>query len=305
MQTILLTGSNGLLGQKLTALFRNDPAWRLIATSKGGNRYPDKTGYTYQELDTRDEKQVRETLAAFRPDVIIHTAAMTNVDACEQDRAGCKALNVDATRFLVEGAEAHGSFFIHLSTDFIFNGEDGPYREEDRPDPLSYYGHSKLESERIVRESGVGWAILRTILVYGVVHDMSRSNIVLWAKGALEKGQPIQVVDDHFRMPTLAEDLAMACKLAAGKRAPGVFHISGQDYMSVLETVQRIARFFGLDEGLINPISAATLNQASPRPPRTGFVIDKARGVLGYRPHSFEEGLEIVKKQLSSTRYNT
>lgn len=302
METILVTGSNGLLGQKLTTLLKEHPGYRLVATSKGPDRYPDNTGYLYEEMDITNESRVREVIRALKPAVIIHTAAMTNVDACEKDREGCRRLNVDATRYLVNAACELGAHFIHLSTDFIFNGENGPYSEEDEPDPLSYYGLSKLESEKIVRESSAGWAILRTIIVYGVVQDMSRSNIVLWAKGALENGQPINVVDDQFRMPTLAEDLAQACVLAAEKRAHGVFHVSGSDYMSILEIVQRVARFFHLDESLISPISAETLNQLAKRPPKTGFVLDKARNELDYNPHSFEKGLEIVRKQLSSSR---
>lgn len=301
MQTILVTGSNGLLGQKLTSLLKDNPGYQLVATSKGPDRYPGKGGYFYREMDIRDENQVQEVIEAHRPAIIIHTAAMTNVDACEKDREACRRLNVDATRYLVNAAGKQGAFFIHLSTDFIFNGESGHYREEDRPDPLSYYGRTKLESETIVRESAAEWAILRTIIVYGVVQDMSRSNIVLWAKGALEKGQPINVVNDQFRMPTLAEDLAEACLLTAKKRARGIFHVSGEDYMSILELVQRVARFFNLDESVITPIPAATLNQPAKRPPKTGFILDKARRELNYHPHSFEEGLEIVKKQLSST----
>lgn len=302
MQTILVTGSNGLLGQKLTALLRDHPAYRLIATSKGPDRYPLREGYTYKELDIRDENQVKEVIASSQPDAIIHTAAMTNVDACEKDPEGCRLLNVDATAYLVEAAREAGAYFLHLSTDFIFDGENGPYREEDSPNPLSNYGRSKLESEQLVQAMPRGtWAILRTIIVYGVVADMSRSNIVLWAKGALEKKQPLNVVNDQFRMPTLAEDLAAACVLAVEKRAEGIFHISGPDYMSILEIVQRVARFFQLDQSLITPISAKTLDQAAERPPKTGFILDKARNELAYRPHSFEEGLEIVKKQLSST----
>src|SRR5690554_3889788 len=114
MQTILVTGSNGLLGQKLTDLLKDHSAYRLIATSKGPDRYPNQTGYQYHTLDIRDQTQVQETIATYRPDVIIHTAAMTNVDACEKDPEGCKALNIDATRYLVEAAQSQGSFFIHL-----------------------------------------------------------------------------------------------------------------------------------------------------------------------------------------------
>jgi dTDP-4-dehydrorhamnose reductase len=127
---------------------------------------------------------------------------------------------------------------------------------------------------------------------------MSRTNIVLWAKGALEKGNPIKVVNDQYRMPTLAEDLAKACLLAIEKKAQGIYHISGKDYMSVIEMVKRIAAFFKLDDSIIEETDSSTLNQAAKRPPRTGFVLDKAINELDYAPHSFEEGLAIVQKQL-------
>lgn len=303
MQTILVTGSNGLLGQKLTDRLRGSENFRLIASSLGPDRYPEKSGYVYQAMDVTNESDVRDIVAAYKPDAIIHTAAMTNVDACEKDREGCRRLNVDAVKYLVSAAGETGARLVHLSTDFVFNGKEGPYAEEDAPDPLSYYGWSKLESEKLIQASLIDSAILRTIIVYGVVKDGSRSNIVLWAKGALEKGEPLNVVDDQFRMPTLAEDLAEACVLAAAGSAKGIYHVCGKDYMSILELVQRVARFFGLDASLIQPISARALNQAAERPARTGFILDKAVKELGYRPHSFEEGLEIVKKQLSSSAW--
>src|SRR3546814_10288808 len=148
MQTILVTGSNGLLCQKLITLFKEHPDWRLVATSHGPDRYPDNSGYLYEEMDVRNQSRVREVLRALKPDAIVHTAARTNVDACENDREGCKQLNIEATRYLTETAGELGAHLIHLSTDFIFDGENGPYREEDTPSPLSYYGQSKLESER-------------------------------------------------------------------------------------------------------------------------------------------------------------
>jgi dTDP-4-dehydrorhamnose reductase len=187
---------------------------------------------------------------------------------------------------------------VHVSTDFIFDGIDGPYREEDQPAPLSYYGESKLAAEQLVLESGLPAAIVRTVLVYGIAEDMSRSNIVLWAKGALEKNQPIKVVDDQFRTPTLAEDLAMGCFLAATKKAEGIFNISGKDFMSIRELVGRVAIYFNLDDSLVETVSSRTLNQKAKRPPRTGFILDKAEKELGYQPHSFEEGIAIVMSQL-------
>lgn len=295
---ILVTGSNGLLGQKITDLALADQTFELIATSRGESRHPVKNGYHYVDLDILDNQQLRKAVTEYRPDVLINTAAMTNVDACEHDPEGCRKLNVEAVAALVELCEAYGIHLIHLSTDFIFDGKEGPYAEDAKPHPLSLYGQSKWDAEKIIQQATCKWAILRTILVYGVVADMSRSNIVLWAKGALEKGQPLNVVNDQWRMPTLAEDLAQACLLAATQEAEGVFHISGEDLFAIHELVAAVADFWELDKSLIREISSSTLSQAAPRPARTGFVLDKARTVLGYQPHSFHEGLALVDQQL-------
>src|SRR5690606_9134372 len=141
--------------------------------------------------DILDASRLRAAIAKHQPQVIVNTAAMTNVDACEQDPEGCRQLNIEAVATLVALCEEFGIHLIHLSTDFIFDGKDGPYTENAPPNPLSLYGQSKLDAEQLIQQSACKWTILRTILVYGVVADMSRSNIVLWAKGALEKGQPL------------------------------------------------------------------------------------------------------------------
>lgn len=296
---ILITGSNGLLGQKLIDVYLEKPDREIIATGLGPCRHPLKGQFRYLELDIRSESMVDEIFNAVKPDALIHTAAMTNVDACETDRENCDKLNVDAVRYLSEACKRHGTHMVHISTDFIFNGTHGPLDEEETPAPLSYYGWSKLKGEQHVMAICPSWAILRTVLVFGVVSDMSRSNIVLWAKGALEKGQEMKVVDDQFRTPTLAEDLAMGCFLAEDKHAQGIYNISGKDFMSIYELVERVARFFGLSVSGLKKSDSGSLNQPAKRPPVTGFIIDKARRELGYEPHSFEEGLAIVKSQLN------
>lgn len=284
----------------MTDLSIQDPEIELIATSFGPNRHNLKDGYTYEELDVLDLDRLNELVERYRPDSIIHTAAMTNVDACEAERAKCYALNVQSVKNLIDVCQIRDIQLIHLSTDFIFDGENGPYTEEAEPNPLSYYGETKLESELILKKSSCRWAILRTIIVYGIVNDMSRSNIVLWAKGALEKGESIHVVNDQWRMPTLAEDLAACCLLAVKKNASGVFNASGKDLMSILEIVERVADHYGLNKSLIKAISAESLNQVAKRPKKTGFILDKAILELGYSPHSFEEGMAIMDKQLKS-----
>ncbi|MGB4400667.1 MAG: SDR family oxidoreductase [Daejeonella sp.] len=298
MKKILVTGSNGLLGQKLTDICILDADIEIIVTSVGANRHPAKAGYIYEELDVRDKGRLVELVKKHRPDAIINTAAMTNVDTCEAERDLCTALNVDVVSILISVCEEYDIHLIHLSTDFIFDGEDGPYAEHASPNPLSFYGLTKLRAEELLKSSSCRWTILRTIIVYGIVSDMSRTNIVLWAKGALEKGSPINVVDDQWRMPTLAEDLAIGCILAVKKEAEGVFNISGKDLMSIIEIVERVADFYGLDKSLIKPISAESLNQTARRPKKTGFILDKAISELGYQPRSFEEGMAILEAQL-------
>ena len=295
---VLITGANGLLGQKLVNLYLEKPGKQLIATGIGPCRHPLKHRIHYIELDIRDGQQVDQILSAEKPDTVIHTAAMTNVDACETDKEGCDAMNVTAVDHIATACAKNNIHMIHLSTDFIFDGKEGPLDEEAEPNPLSYYGWSKLKGENIVKEKAGKWAILRTVLVYGVVHDMSRSNIVLWAKGALEKRQDIKVVDDQFRTPTLAEDLAMGCFLAEDKGATGIYNISGKDFMSIYELVERVADFYGLPKDRIHRSDSSTLNQPARRPPVTGFKVNKAMKELGYNPHSFEEGLAIVRDQL-------
>jgi dTDP-4-dehydrorhamnose reductase len=297
---ILITGSNGLLGQKLLHKLRQDPSVELFATSKGENRVSEQNGYTYSELDITDEKQVAELIANTKPDVVINTAAMTNVDMCEDEKEACDALNVDAVQYLADACAKIDAHLIQISTDFIFDGENGPYKEEDKPNPLSYYGLSKLKSEQLLQEHAVKWTVLRTIIVFGVGENLSKGNIVLWAKGALAKGDPLNIIDDQFRAPTLAEDLADICILAAKKKAFGIFNASGKDIMSIYEIVERIAKHYGNSTENLNKISTATLNQTAGRPPRTGFILDKSRKVLGYNPHSFEESLAIIDEQLKT-----
>lgn len=300
---ILITGSNGLLGQKLVKALRSDPDVELVTTSRGPDRTPasgeDRGGYSYRSLDITEQEEVDTVFDELCPEVVIHTAALTNVDTCELDPEACRLQNVTATGYLLQAALRHDAHFIHLSTDFVFDGRSGPYREEDAPSPLSQYGQSKWDSERLVMGSGLAkWAIARTIIVYGVAEGLSRSNVVLWAKKALENGQPIRVVDDQWRMPTLAEDLADGCIRIAKRGATGIYHLSGPEGMSILELVHRVGDHFGLDTSVITAIKSDSLGQPAKRPPRTGFILDKARRDLGYEPRGLSAGLKVLEQQL-------
>jgi dTDP-4-dehydrorhamnose reductase len=296
---ILITGANGLLGQKLAALAGLKSDVHLLATGRGPCRILDLPGNAvYQTCDISQAEEISSSCLEFRPDVVIHTAAMTNVDECELNREACRIQNVEAVKNVIAACEKTGSHLIHLSTDFIFDGEGGPYDETAKPNPISIYGQSKLDAENLVKAASCPWSIVRTVLVYGIAPGLSRSNIILWVKASLEQGKEIQVVDDQFRTPTLAEDLAAGCLLIAEKKATGIFNISGKDFLTPYEMAMETADYFGLDKTLIRKASAATFSQPARRPPRTGFIISKAENILGYKPHSFSEGIAILSSQI-------
>lgn len=298
---ILITGSNGLLGQKLIDLMSPMQDVKVIATSRGADRYPKGSAtYQYVSLDIQNESEVMSVVSQYQPDCIINTAAMTNVDQCETEKDGCWSLNVKAVEYLIKACEAHNVFLLHLSTDFIFDGENGPYKEDDEAIPVSYYGESKLAAEQLIQKGNIKWAIARTVLVYGIAHDMSRSNIILWVKNSLENQQNIKVVNDQWRTPTLAEDLAKGCFLIASKRAEGIFNISGKDLLNPYQMAIMTADFFSLDKSFITEVDGSVFTQPAKRPPKTGFVLDKAINLLGYDPVSFREGIEILAEQIKN-----
>lgn len=295
---ILLTGSNGLLGQKLVALLRRQPDVALVATSRGINKlaglYPD---VRFIELDVSDAAQVQQVLAREQPTHLIHTAAMTNVDECELNHEACWQHNVTAVEYLVKACARQQIHLTHLSTDFVFSGDAGPLAEDAVPGPVNFYGESKLAAEQAVQDSLGPWAIARTVLVYGVAHDYGRTNLVLWVRDSLRAGKSIKVVADQWRTPTLAEDLAQGCWLLARQAAQGIYHISGEEMLTPHAMALRVAAHFGLDADLIERVDASTFTQPARRPARTGFIIQKARHDLGYRPHTFAEGIALVSAQ--------
>ncbi|MFT6698630.1 MAG: dTDP-4-dehydrorhamnose reductase [Porticoccaceae bacterium] len=299
MIKVIITGSNGLLGQSLLNLLLKDThKYQVFGFSRGGNR-SGREDFSYTSIDITDEIILKKNIKQIQPDFIINTAAMTQVDDCENKKEACDLLNVTVVKWLSEVSKEINAHVIHISTDFIFDGIKGFYKETDKPNPLSYYGVSKLKSEEVLIQSRINFTILRTILVYGKVFDMSRSNIVLWVKEMLSKGKEITIVDDQFRTPTYVEDLALACKISMDKRAKGIYHISSNELLSVFEIAQQIATVFHLDKSLIKPISTSTLNQTAPRPVKTGFDLSKTNKELEFYPRSFKEDIVKFKETLS------
>jgi dTDP-4-dehydrorhamnose reductase len=295
---VLITGSNGFIGQKMMTEVLADKNFDLIALSRGSNRYSNPEGYLYIDGDVCNPEQMAEVISQHRPHFIIHTVAMANVEACEANIEACEQVNVEAVKTLVSLAEKYDSHLIHLSTDFIFDGKEGPYAETAIPHPLNEYGKSKLEAEKLIQASSIKWAIIRTILVYGVPNDKDRSNLILWVKNSLEAGKKINVVTDHYRMPTLVEDLTKATLSIMDKQAKGIYHISGSEGYSIYDIAMQVAKFWNLDTSLIQPVDSSTIESAVSRPSYTGFVLDKAMADLDFRPHALKDGLALMKQQL-------
>ena len=297
MVRILITGSNGLLGQTLLRQLLNTRC-NIVAISKGKNRFPTEEGYHYFGIDITNTDLLLNTIRAVKPHFIINTAAVTNVDFCEENKELCDAVNKDSVKHLVEITKELNAHLIHISTDFIFDGTKGNYKETDIPNPINYYGKSKLLAEEIIVNSTIDYTILRTILVYGKVAKMNKSNIVLWLKETLEDKDEVTIVNDQFRMPTYVEELARACLLAMQEEVKGIFNVSSSELLSVYEIAQQIADVFELDRTLIKPISTATLNQTAKRPPKTGFNLEKSIKELGLKPKTFKEDLQRFKETL-------
>ncbi|HIP48020.1 MAG TPA: SDR family oxidoreductase [Lutibacter sp.] len=296
---VVVIGSNGLLGQTLVNKLYNNKAYKLYAMASGENRNSKATELSYFEIDITDFSSIKLQLSLIAPNFIINALAMTNVDACEVEKNHCDAINVHFVKELAINSKELRARFIHISTDFIFDGEKGNfYNEIDTPNPVNYYGLSKLRAEKVVCENATDFTILRTILVYGKVANMKRSNLVLWVKKSLENRESIRVINDQYRMPTYVGNLANACILAIQKNATGIYHISDKEYLSIYEIAQQIADFYNLPKELIQPISTLELGQKAKRPPKTGFVLDKALKELGYNPLSFIDGLTLFHANL-------
>jgi dTDP-4-dehydrorhamnose reductase len=288
---ILITGANGFLGHHLSVQLLAK-SHEVIATGKGDCRLPvtDEKGFQYQSMDFTDPFAVHDVFEKCKPEIVVHAGAMTRVDDCEQQQWQAYLTNVEGTVTMLLNAEEQKSFFIFVSTDFVFDGTKGLYKEDDSCQPVNFYGKTKYEAEDAVKEYEYDWAIVRTSLVYGRPLA-GRSNILTVVKDKLEKGEEYSVVNDQVRTPTYVEDLASGIVSIIEKKATGIYHLAGEDVLTPYEIACKVAECLELDSSLIKKVTAANFSQPAKRPQDTRFIIDKAKKELGYQPVSFEEGL--------------
>ena len=296
-RTIFITGANGFIGQKIIQYWISiNPSDRIIALSRGDNRMVHRTGCEYCSVDLVDPSSVKKVFSRFKPDIVIHCAAISHVDQCEKDKDLCHQINVQSVKWIKNACQQQNVFLLLLSTDFVFDGLEGPYGEGANRKPINEYGRSKLLAEKLLEESPeLTWAIVRTVLVYGKVEGQTRSNFVVWVKQQLEQGKPINVTSNQWRTPTLVDDLVSGCYSIVNQQEVGIFHLSGEELLTPYEMAVKIANYFNYDSNLITPVDSGYFQEVGERPAKTGLLIDKAKEVLNYKPHSFIEGLKFLE----------
>lgn len=289
---VLITGANGFLGQYLSAQLL-EKEYHVIATGKGECRLPflGEKGFRYLPMDFTNPFEVHDVFDKYKPDVVIHAGALTKVDDCELEQWQAYLTNVEGTVTMLLNAEEQKSFFVFISTDFVFDGAEGQYKEDDIPNPVNFYGKTKAEAEEAVKEYEYEWAIVRTSLVYGKPLA-GRGNILTVVKEKLEKEEKYNVVNDQIRTPTHVEDLAAGIVSIVEKKAIGIYHLSGMDILTPYEMACRAADYLDLNKSVLLKVTAANFSQPAKRPCKTNFIIDKAINQLNYKPVSFEEGLK-------------
>jgi dTDP-4-dehydrorhamnose reductase len=293
---ILITGANGLLGQAVMHIFTRESDYELVQTSVEEKPFIN-FGSEYYRLDITNKEEVKEAVRKFNPRIILNCAAFTDVDKCETEREISWKLNVDAVKNLIIASHINDAKVVHYSTDYVFDGKNGPYDETSTPNPLSFYGRSKLASENALLASGIDFAIIRTMVLYGLGVNV-KPNFALWMINKLKAKEPINIVDDMFGNSTVSDDLAFGSLKLIEKNAKGIYHIAGRDIESRYDFTMKLCDVFGFDKKLVAKIKTKDLNQPAPRPLKSGLITLKAETELGFTPMDTTESLRFLKYQL-------
>lgn len=287
----LIIGANGFTGRRLLSHFSAGRRYEVIGSSLRPDLFPG-SGYHFIQVDLTASADVEEMIRTIRPDVVVNTSALSVPDYCEQHRAEAYAINVSAVRRLAECCERANCRLIHLSTDFVFDGRKRTlYTETDDPAPVNYYGETKWLGEQAISEICRNYAIARVVVVYGKALPGQHGNVLQLVKTRLENKQPVRVVFDQWRTPTWVADICSGVELLSASGANGIFHICGGECLSIAEIAYRVADYFRLDRSLILPVTTLEMKETTARPAFSGLCIEKAMRLLGYAPHTLEEGL--------------
>jgi len=294
LRKVLVTGASGLLGARLADFLSN--TYEVVST----HRTQAIQGSSVR-MDVTDRDAVLKVLSRFSPGVVVHAAAETNVDRCETNKDAAWKVNVDGTRNVAMGCARIGVKLVYVSTDYVFDGKKGLYVEDDRPNPVNYYGLTKLKAEESVEEICSDFVIARPSVLYG--WHRKKLNFATWVIDSLRNGRGISVVKDHYNSPTLVDELAEVVLTILQRGLTGVYHTAGAEKVSRYEFAVNIADMFELDKSLITPVKMSELNVWQAKRPRdSSLCIDKLRGMAGVQPLPLDEALKILKNRMSRTK---
>ena len=288
---LLVTGASGLLGRKLVEL----------ASGAGHNVYPVYNTHPLassntRQLDICDETAVNKLITETEPDAVMHAASITDVDLCERDPGLAMRVNATATGFVAKACRSTQSYMVYISTDYIFDGTRGRYREEDKPSPINAYGRSKLLGERQVSEHSTSCCIARTSVLYGWGR-MYRPNFASWIFDKLRTNEAMNVIVDQFVSPTLNSSLAAMLLEVADRRVEGIMHLAGATRISRWEFALRLARTFGLNEKLLIPARSESMRWKARRPSDSSLDVSKALETLNNKPAPIDEALKQFARE--------
>ncbi|HVP35886.1 MAG TPA: dTDP-4-dehydrorhamnose reductase [Terriglobales bacterium] len=290
---VLITGSNGLLGQKLVKIFSSDH--QTSGLDLQTKPFINTPNFSYQKISITEKGKLEELFASFKPEAVINAGAYTDVDGCEENKEKAWEVNVEGVENLAKLCRENKVKLVQLSTDYIFDGKAGPYSEEDNPNPSGYYGLTKLESEKIIIQEKINFLIVRTNVLYGKSLGETH-NFVLWLIQKLKNREEVKIVTDQFSNPTLADNLANAIKEAVEKNISGILNIAGgEKAISRYEFALKIAEKFNLNQSPIKKVLTSELNLSAPRPLKGGLKIDKAKRLLKTELLDVDKGLEFLK----------
>ena len=289
---ILVIGANGFTGRRILDDLSHNVFYQTTGCSLHDDICPHSGDYRFIRTDICNRQAVKKLFQEVQPDVVINTSALSVPDYCETHHAEADAVNITAVEHLAECCEAGGSRFIHLSTDFVFGGDtDRPYTEEDIPAPVNYYGYTKLEGEKRIAAVCRDYAIVRVVVVYGAALPGQHGNIVQLVMNRLKAGQEIRVVSDQWRTPTFVGDLSDGIQRLIENTTNGIFHICGDECLTIAEIAYQVADYMKLNRTLIHPVTTEEMQESTPRPRFSGMSIEKARTILGYNPRKLKEVL--------------
>jgi len=292
---ILITGITGLLGYALQRV--NNTTGELTGIYYPERQLPIHLQAKVYPINVIDYIAMEKLFEIERPEIVIHTSGIGNVDYAEKYKEITREINVGGTKVICELCERWNSRLIYISSNAVFDGSSPFYNEDDMPNPINYYGQLKVEAEEIVKKCHISWTIVRPILMYGWPYPGERENLVtIWLK-SLREGKEIKAVNNVFSKPLFSDMCAKAIYSIIEKNKSGIFHIAGRDHVSLYEFALKTADIFGLDRALINPVPDSYFSDLVKRPKDTSFNTEKMERELEMIPISLVEGLTRMKNQ--------